>query len=140
MMLVPGFRPYAEKRIEREGAFFAPRLNQNLCLVGLFFFLAQPHDEVIFHIYDLNARSISLFENNRHRAVIKVRTGQARLSIIVPPSGLVGVDLTNRGIDDPNQCWIKCSHLTCGGRTLAHAPKSPAVPSSAPGLRLEYPT
>jgi hypothetical protein len=52
----------------------------------------------------------------------------------------VGIDLTNRGFGDPNECWIKCSHISCGDRTLARAPKSPTVSPAAPKLRLEIPS
>jgi hypothetical protein len=140
MLQLATFRNHCDKRIESDGIFFAPRMNESLCLAGIFFFLARPNDEVIFHIYDMKARSIGLLEDNRHRAVAKVRTQQARLSIIVPDSGLVGVDLTNRGLDDPNECWIKCSHITCAGRTVARASKAPSVPKSAPELRLAFPS
>jgi hypothetical protein len=140
MVQVPVFRTQCEKRIARDGAVFIPRIGEDLCLAGIFFFLARAHDEIVFHIYEMNLRSISLLENDRPRAVTKVRTQQARLSIIAPGTGLVGVDLTNRGIDDPNESWIKCSHITCGGRTLIRAPKSPVVPPSVPDLHLEYPS
>jgi teichuronic acid biosynthesis glycosyltransferase TuaG len=140
MLQVPAFRAPCEKRIARDGVFFAPRLNRELCLAGIFFFLGRPGEEVVFHIHDMTARSIGLLDDNRTRAVAKIRTKQARLSVVVPPSGLVGVDLTSRGVDDPNASWIKCSHISCGDRIVTRAPKAPAVPADAPALRLEYPS
>ena len=140
MRQVPAFRKRSEENLNRDGAIFVPQIREDLCLAGIFSFVARPNDEVVFHIRDMSARSIGLLESNRHRAVAKVRSPQAELTIVVPDSGFVSVDLTNRGIDDPNESWIKCSHITCAGRTLLRARKAPPVSPSAPKLRLEYPS
>lgn len=136
---VPFFQRLCAQRMTRDGAYFAPRLNEALCLAGIFFFIARPQTEIVFEVYEMQARSIALLENNRPRAVAKVRSVQARLTILVPDSGFVGVDLTNRGLDDPNACYIKCARIRCGDRVLAVNPKAHTLTSSAPEIRLAYP-